>query len=91
MSGGLVSRCSVSRLWSELEALESWKATLAVSYVSLAACVCCTCSILGVQQQSVLWLNACFSRVTLSLEIFGPLGGGAGFIRVGTLTVFPLM
>lgn len=34
MSGRLVSRCSVAWLWSEWDALETLKATQAVSYVS---------------------------------------------------------
>lgn len=42
MSGRLVSRCSVAGLWSEWEAWETAReATLAVSYVFLAAQLCC--------------------------------------------------
>lgn len=40
MSGCLVSTYSIARLWSEWEALETWEATLAVSYVPRAARVC---------------------------------------------------
>lgn len=82
MSGCLVSRYSIARLWSEWEALETWVATLAVSYVSPATWVCCTCSLLSIHQQSKLWLVNHFFRVTFSLQIIGyleqgsaPLGG----------------
>lgn len=61
MSGCLVSRYSIARLWSEWEALETWVATLAVSYVSLAARVCNACSLLSIHQQSKLWLVNHFS------------------------------
>lgn len=61
MSGCLVSRYSIPRLWSEWKALETWEATLAVSYVSLAAWVCTACSLLNIHQQSKLWLVNHFS------------------------------
>lgn len=59
MSGCLVRTYSVAWLWSDLEALETWEATLAVSYVSLAARPCSTCS----QSECVThFLNVTFSR-----------------------------
>lgn len=61
MSGCLVSRYSIARLWFEWKALETWEATLAVSYVPLAAWVCNTCSLLSIHQQSKLWLVNHFS------------------------------
>lgn len=57
MSGCLVSRYSIAWLWSEWEALETWEATLAVSYVSLAARVCNTCSLLSIQQSKLRLVN----------------------------------
>ena len=48
MSGRLVSRYNVARLWSEWEAAETWEATLAVSYVSRATRVCGACSLLSI-------------------------------------------
>ncbi len=76
MSGCLVSRYSVARLWSEWEALETWEATLAVSYVFRAAWLCSTCSLLSIRQQSKLWLVSHFFRVTFSWEIIGHAGQG---------------
>lgn len=61
MSGCLVSRYSIAWLWSEREVLETWEATLAVSYVFLAAWVCNPCSLLSIHQQSKLWLVSHFS------------------------------
>lgn len=61
MSGRLVSRYSIARLWSEWEASETWEATLAVSYVFRAARVCNTCSLLSIHQQSKLRLVNHFS------------------------------
>lgn len=55
MSNCLVSRYSIARLWFEWEALETREATLAASYVFLAARVCNPCSILSIHQQSKLW------------------------------------
>ena len=55
MSGCLVSRYSIAWLWSEWEALETWEATIAVSYVPLAVWLCNTRSLLNIHQQSKLW------------------------------------
>lgn len=76
MSGRLVSRYSIARLWSEWEALETWEATIAVSYVSLAARLCNTCSLLSIHQQSKLWPVNHFFRVTFSLSTIGLMGQG---------------
>lgn len=60
MSGCLVSRYSIAQLWSEWEALETWEAILAVSYVSLAAWVCSACSLLSIQQSKLWHVNQFF-------------------------------
>lgn len=76
MSGCLVSRYSIAWLWSEWEALETWEATLALSYVPLAAWVCSTCPLLSVHQQPKLRFVNHFSSVTISPLIIGRPGQG---------------
>lgn len=76
MSGRLVSRYSIAWLWSEWEALETWEATLAVSYVSLAARVCNACSLLSIHPTVKAVACQSFFRVTFSLEIIGHPGQG---------------
>lgn len=76
MSGWLVSRYSIAWLWSEWEALETWEATLAVSYVPLAAWVCNTCSLLGIHQQSKLWLVNHYQDDIFLCDHWPPRGRG---------------
>lgn len=61
MSGCLVSGYNITWLWFEWEALETWEATLAVSYVPLVARVCSPCSLLSIHKQSKLWCVNHFS------------------------------
>lgn len=70
MSGCLVSRYSIAGLWSEWEAPETWEATLAVSYVSLAARECSACSLLTFANRESCGLSIIFffSKVTFSFQ-----------------------
>lgn len=75
MSGCLVSRYSIAQLWSEWEALETWEAILAVSYVSLAARVCSACPLLSIRQ-SKLWLVNQFFQGDILFGDHWPHGAG---------------
>lgn len=87
MSDRLVSRYSIARLWSEWEALETWEATLAVSYVFLAAWVCNSCSLLSIHQQSKLWPVNHYSGADIFLRDHWPPGAGVCSTRQPSLSV----
>lgn len=73
MSGRLVSRCSVAWLWSEWDALETLKATQAVSYVS-PSCTGMQClfpSLAFSSSSSQSCEPSIISRVTFSSQTIG--------------------